>query len=188
MRNPSFCGGCAPTLAAVPCSTFPLMSVSLLQQVHPQLPHLPAGKNNLYSPSGKSGWSVKDYWKSAKTKSAKSTMRYWRQSWQVCLCGGGFLLFFSFQFYNYQLEEHFLINLPKMFPPTEQYDAFVKFTHDQLLRRFEEQPASCKWFNVEPESAVNAWGGFVRCRGTFKASEFNMSYFPSVEFNVEKLE
>ncbi|TNM94805.1 akirin-2 isoform X1 [Takifugu flavidus] len=24
----------------------------------------------------------------------------------------------------------------------EQYDAFVKFTHDQLLRRFEEQPAS----------------------------------------------
>ncbi|XP_030629037.1 akirin-2-like [Chanos chanos] len=24
----------------------------------------------------------------------------------------------------------------------EQYDAFVKFTHDQLIRRFEEQPAS----------------------------------------------
>lgn len=27
----------------------------------------------------------------------------------------------------------------------EQYDTFVKFTHDQLMRRFEEQPASCKW-------------------------------------------
>lgn len=26
----------------------------------------------------------------------------------------------------------------------EQYDAFVKFTHDQLMRRFGEQPASCK--------------------------------------------
>ncbi|GAA6109281.1 akirin-2-like [Tachysurus ichikawai] len=26
----------------------------------------------------------------------------------------------------------------------EQYDTFVKFTHDQLMRRFEEQPASCK--------------------------------------------
>uniref|UniRef100_A0A671RH54 Akirin-2 n=1 Tax=Sinocyclocheilus anshuiensis TaxID=1608454 RepID=A0A671RH54_9TELE len=25
----------------------------------------------------------------------------------------------------------------------EQYDAFVKFTHDQLMRRFGEQPASC---------------------------------------------
>lgn len=24
----------------------------------------------------------------------------------------------------------------------EQYDTFVKFTHDQLMRRFEEQPAS----------------------------------------------
>lgn len=29
--------------------------------------------------------------------------------------------------------------------PTEQYDAFVKFTHDQLMRRFGEQPASCKY-------------------------------------------
>uniref|UniRef100_A0A8D2ZIE0 Akirin-2 n=1 Tax=Scophthalmus maximus TaxID=52904 RepID=A0A8D2ZIE0_SCOMX len=26
----------------------------------------------------------------------------------------------------------------------EQYDAFVKFTHDQLMRRFGEQPASCE--------------------------------------------
>lgn len=29
--------------------------------------------------------------------------------------------------------------------PTEQYDAFVKFTHDQLMRRFGEQPASCEY-------------------------------------------
>lgn len=27
----------------------------------------------------------------------------------------------------------------------EQYDAFVKFTHDQLMRRFGEQPASCMY-------------------------------------------
>ncbi|MGH0180444.1 UNVERIFIED_CONTAM: hypothetical protein FKN15_004296 [Acipenser sinensis] len=27
----------------------------------------------------------------------------------------------------------------------EQYDAFVKFTHDQLMRRFGEQPSSCKY-------------------------------------------
>lgn len=27
---------------------------------------------------------------------------------------------------------------------SEQYDAFVKFTHDQLMRRFGEQPASCE--------------------------------------------
>uniref|UniRef100_A0A8C7X9X5 Akirin-2 n=1 Tax=Oryzias sinensis TaxID=183150 RepID=A0A8C7X9X5_9TELE len=27
----------------------------------------------------------------------------------------------------------------------EQYDTFVKFTHDQLMRRFGEQPASCKY-------------------------------------------
>lgn len=26
----------------------------------------------------------------------------------------------------------------------EQYDTFVKFTHDQLMRRFGEQPASCE--------------------------------------------
>lgn len=31
------------------------------------------------------------------------------------------------------------------FLPTEQYDAFVKFTHDQLMRRFGEQPASCEY-------------------------------------------
>uniref|UniRef100_A0AAY5F160 Akirin-2 n=1 Tax=Electrophorus electricus TaxID=8005 RepID=A0AAY5F160_ELEEL len=30
----------------------------------------------------------------------------------------------------------------------EQYDTFVKFTHDQLMQRFEEQPASCKYFIV----------------------------------------
>lgn len=30
---------------------------------------------------------------------------------------------------------------------TEQYDAFVKFTHDQLMRRFGEQPASCEYFS-----------------------------------------
>uniref|UniRef100_A0A667Z8U0 Akirin-2 n=1 Tax=Myripristis murdjan TaxID=586833 RepID=A0A667Z8U0_9TELE len=28
----------------------------------------------------------------------------------------------------------------------EQYDAFVKFTHDQLMRRFGEQPASCEYY------------------------------------------
>lgn len=28
----------------------------------------------------------------------------------------------------------------------EQYDTFVKFTHDQLMRRFGEQPASCKFY------------------------------------------
>ncbi|KAM9676559.1 akirin-2 isoform 1-T1 [Dama dama] len=28
----------------------------------------------------------------------------------------------------------------------EQYDAFVKFTHDQIMRRYGEQPASCKYF------------------------------------------
>ncbi|XP_043929048.1 akirin-2 [Protopterus annectens] len=27
----------------------------------------------------------------------------------------------------------------------EQYDAFVKFTHDQIMRRYGEQPASCKY-------------------------------------------
>uniref|UniRef100_A0A3Q3LBU8 Akirin-2 n=1 Tax=Mastacembelus armatus TaxID=205130 RepID=A0A3Q3LBU8_9TELE len=27
----------------------------------------------------------------------------------------------------------------------EQYDTFVKFTHDQLMRRFGEQPASCEF-------------------------------------------
>uniref|UniRef100_A0A8C5GTS2 Akirin-2 n=1 Tax=Gouania willdenowi TaxID=441366 RepID=A0A8C5GTS2_GOUWI len=29
----------------------------------------------------------------------------------------------------------------------EQYDTFVKFTHDQLMRRFGEQPASCESYN-----------------------------------------
>lgn len=27
----------------------------------------------------------------------------------------------------------------------EQYDAFVKFTHDQIMRRYGEQPASCEY-------------------------------------------
>lgn len=31
---------------------------------------------------------------------------------------------------------------------SEQYDTFVKFTHDQLMRRFGEQPASCEFFFV----------------------------------------
>uniref|UniRef100_A0A2K6K3S8 Akirin-2 n=2 Tax=Rhinopithecus TaxID=542827 RepID=A0A2K6K3S8_RHIBE len=31
----------------------------------------------------------------------------------------------------------------------EQYDAFVKFTHDQIMRRYGEQPASCKYFTFE---------------------------------------
>ncbi|KAJ7421897.1 Akirin-2 [Willisornis vidua] len=30
----------------------------------------------------------------------------------------------------------------------EQYDAFVKFTHDQIMRRYGEQPASCGTFAV----------------------------------------
>lgn len=30
----------------------------------------------------------------------------------------------------------------------EQYDAFVKFTHDQLMRRFGEQPASCEYIFI----------------------------------------
>lgn len=37
-----------------------------------------------------------------------------------------------------------------LIPQTEQYDAFVKFTHDQLLRRFGEQPASCEYMIVKP--------------------------------------
>uniref|UniRef100_A0A6G1RBP3 Akirin-2 n=1 Tax=Hypotaenidia okinawae TaxID=2861861 RepID=A0A6G1RBP3_9GRUI len=35
----------------------------------------------------------------------------------------------------------------------EQYDAFVKFTHDQIMRRYGEQPASCEysfWFLQQP--------------------------------------
>lgn len=31
---------------------------------------------------------------------------------------------------------------------TEQYDAFVKFTHDQIMRRYGEQPASCEYFQL----------------------------------------
>uniref|UniRef100_A0A452FFW4 Akirin-2 n=1 Tax=Capra hircus TaxID=9925 RepID=A0A452FFW4_CAPHI len=34
----------------------------------------------------------------------------------------------------------------------EQYDAFVKFTHDQIMRRYGEQPASCKYFIFEPNT------------------------------------
>lgn len=34
------------------------------------------------------------------------------------------------------------------FLSTEQYDAFVKFTHDQLMRRFGEQPASCEYLKL----------------------------------------
>uniref|UniRef100_A0A3Q3D0G8 Akirin-2 n=2 Tax=Haplochromini TaxID=319058 RepID=A0A3Q3D0G8_HAPBU len=30
----------------------------------------------------------------------------------------------------------------------EQYDTFVKFTHDQLMRRFGEQPASCEFLFI----------------------------------------
>lgn len=35
-----------------------------------------------------------------------------------------------------------------VFLSTEQYDAFVKFTHDQLMRRFGEQPASCEYLKL----------------------------------------
>lgn len=35
---------------------------------------------------------------------------------------------------------------------SEQYDTFVKFTHDQLMRRFGEQPASCEFFSFHLKS------------------------------------
>ncbi|RXN06152.1 putative arginine--tRNA mitochondrial [Labeo rohita] len=42
----------------------------------------------------------------------------------------------------------------------EQYDAFVKFTHDQLMRRFGEQPASCTyalvWSAADLRVSVNS--------------------------------
>lgn len=52
------------------------------------------------------------------------------------------------------------------FIPPEQYDAFVKFTHDQLMRRFGEQPASCECifllFNISVILAIAmvfaSWG------------------------------
>lgn len=38
----------------------------------------------------------------------------------------------------------------------EQYDAFVKFTHDQIMRRYGEQPASCEYlFLLVPIAALN---------------------------------
>lgn len=54
-------------------------------QVLPQARPPPPGESSPYSPSDRSAWFVKDYWKSARTKSERSTMRYWQQSWQVCL-------------------------------------------------------------------------------------------------------
>uniref|UniRef100_A0A8B9M7B2 Akirin-2 n=1 Tax=Accipiter nisus TaxID=211598 RepID=A0A8B9M7B2_9AVES len=38
----------------------------------------------------------------------------------------------------------------------EQYDAFVKFTHDQIMRRYGEQPASCEYlFLLVPIAVLN---------------------------------
>lgn len=39
------------------------------------------------------------------------------------------------------------LRIPVLSTP-EQYDTFVKFTHDQLMRRFGEQPASCEFFQL----------------------------------------
>lgn len=40
----------------------------------------------------------------------------------------------------------------------EQYDAFVKFTHDQIMRRYGEQPASCEYrFPPLPAAALGDW-------------------------------
>lgn len=68
-------------------------------------------------------------------------MRYWRRSWQVCV-------FHPSDSYTTQsimiIPQHGATKC--LFFLTEQYDAFVKFTHDQLMRRFGEQPASCKYF------------------------------------------
>ncbi|XP_074752110.1 akirin-2 isoform X1 [Athene noctua] len=36
----------------------------------------------------------------------------------------------------------------------EQYDAFVKFTHDQIMRRYGEQPASCEYLFLRVPVAV----------------------------------
>ncbi|TRZ24678.1 hypothetical protein HGM15179_002380 [Zosterops borbonicus] len=36
----------------------------------------------------------------------------------------------------------------------EQYDAFVKFTHDQIMRRYGEQPASCEYLSSDPCSSI----------------------------------
>uniref|UniRef100_A0A8C5K340 Akirin-2 n=1 Tax=Jaculus jaculus TaxID=51337 RepID=A0A8C5K340_JACJA len=38
----------------------------------------------------------------------------------------------------------------------EQYDAFVKFTHDQIMRRYGEQPASCKYltFKLQAQKTI----------------------------------
>lgn len=108
-------------------------------QVLPQALPPPPGENSPYSPSDRSAWFVKDYWKSARTKSERSTMRYWQQSWQVCL--------FFLRLLHSTIHHKYAITQATndCFFSTEQYDAFVKFTHDQLMRRFGEQPASCEY-------------------------------------------
>lgn len=35
-----------------------------------------------------------------------------------------------------------------VFPLTEQYESFVKFTHDQIMRRYGTRPTSCKYYQV----------------------------------------
>lgn len=61
------------------------LKITLLffQQVRPQGPRLPPGRSSRCSPFDRLAWSVKDYWKSERTKSERSTTRYWQQSSQV---------------------------------------------------------------------------------------------------------
>ncbi|KAM9665428.1 akirin-2 isoform 3-T3 [Trichechus inunguis] len=51
----------------------------------------------------------------------------------------------------------------------EQYDAFVKFTHDQIMRRYGEQPASCKYFIFEAYK--------LKTRQSFKGKTFIINIF-----------
>lgn len=93
------------------------------------------------------GWD--DMWKTTERARRQNSWRVWRD---IDNKAGRsvFVMFFLFSSINNSFKGSWLMGQKCLIPPKEQYDAFVKFTHDQLLRRFGEQPASCKFTIVNP--------------------------------------
>ena len=83
----SACCKLRPTLALSLCVrvSFHVLIVKHLLSYQAPLrpPHLLPGKSSRYFPSGRLGWSVRDYWRSGRKKSVRSMTRYWRQNLPV---------------------------------------------------------------------------------------------------------
>lgn len=133
--------GCGAVLGVPECFHFPsVISVYLPSNRYIPSCHLSQQKRTTFI-LPQAGWD--DMWKTTERARRQNSWRVWRD---IDNKAGRsvFAVFFLCSSINNSFKDIWLMGPKCLIPSSEQYDAFVKFTHDQLLRRFGEQPASCK--------------------------------------------